>query len=45
MRVKIDKSHPEPVNNKKDERTECQTAQPAVNVGLPTNREILQTSE
>ncbi len=25
------------VSNKKDERTECQTAQPAANAGLPTN--------
>ncbi len=27
-RVKTDRSHPEPVNHKKDEGTECQTASP-----------------
>ncbi len=27
----------EPVDNKKDERTECQMVQPAVNAGLPTH--------
>ncbi len=41
---KIDGSHPEPVNHKNDERTECQATQPAVNAGLPI-RKILQTSE
>ncbi len=37
MRVKIDRSHPEPVNNQKDERTERQTTRPAADAGLPTN--------
>ncbi len=41
---KIDGSHLEPVNHKRDERTECQTAQPMADAGPPTP-EILQTSE
>ncbi len=43
-KLQIDGSHPEPVNDKKDERTECQTALPAAGVGLST-RGILLTSE
>ncbi len=38
MRVIIDRNHPEPVDTKKDERAEYQTAQPAIHAGLPTNR-------
>ena len=41
INLKIDGSHPEPVNDKKDERTECQTVQPAADVG-PSTRGILQ---
>ncbi len=35
MRMNINRNHPEPVNNKKDERKECQTA-----AGLPNTRKL-----
>ena len=40
MRMNIDRNHPEPVNNKKDERLKRQTAQPAKHAGLPITRKL-----
>ncbi len=36
MRVKVDRSHPEPVNNEQEEKTKGQTTRPAEDAGRPT---------